>query len=75
MKLNPLEQLIRINDKEELEEIKESLFNHIIEWLDEKRCPVCEDWLEEYTKHCTICDGTGKIYIDYSHLYNKGVLK
>ena len=72
MKLNPLEQLLSKSSNEELDEIIEVLVSHIIDWLEEKPCPVCEDWLEEYTKHCPFCDGTGKIYIDYSHLYNKG---
>ena len=54
MKLNILEQVIRKNDDEELGDIKELLYTHIVNWLEEKPCPVCEDWLEEYTKHCTI---------------------
>lgn len=63
-----LEQLKK-NDNRELEEIKEALINHIIDWVDVKSCPVCTDWPDELAKHCTICDGTRKIYIDYSHLY------
>lgn len=55
MKLNPLEQLLTKSTNEELDEIIEVLVSHIIEWLEEKPCPVC--------------DGTRKIYIDYSHLY------
>ena len=70
MNYNPLDLILRKRVyKEDLEEIKGELYTHIIEWVDVKSCPVCEDWLEEYTKHCTVCDGTGKIYIDYSHLY------
>ena len=69
MKLNPLERLIRKIDNGESDEIKEELYRHIIEWLEEKPCPACLDWPDEHAKHCTICDGTRKIYIDYSHLY------
>ena len=70
MKLNPLEQITK-SSNEELDEIMEVLISHIIEWLEEKPCPVCSDWPDEHAKHCTICDGTRKIYIDYSHLYKK----
>lgn len=69
MKHNILEYVIRKNDYEDIEEIKELLFDHITNWLDEKQCPVCSDWCDEHAKHCTICDGTRKIYIDYSLLY------
>lgn len=69
MKFNPLERVIRRIDNRESEEIKEALYNHIVEWLEEISCPVCADWPDEHAKHCTICDGTRKIYIDYSHLY------
>jgi len=69
MKLNPLEQVIRNTNNKELDKIMEVLISHIIEWLEEKPCPVCVDWSDEHAKHCTICDGTRKIYIDYSHLY------
>jgi len=41
------------------------------EWVEEKTCPACSDWPEEHAKHCTICDGTRKIYIDYSHIRGK----
>lgn len=67
MKSNPLELVIK-GSIEELEDIKEELYTHITNWLDEKQCPVCTDWPDEHAKHCTICDGTRKIYVDYSHL-------
>lgn len=71
MKFNPLERVIRRIDNRESEEIKEALYNHIVEWLEEISCPVCTDWPDEHAKHCTICYGTRKIYIDFSHLYKK----
>lgn len=70
MKFNPLERVIRKIDNRESEEIKEELYNHIVEWLEEIPCPVCTDWPDEHAKHCTICYGTRKIYIDFSHLYD-----
>ena len=68
MKLNPLERLVN-SSTDENEEDAIMLYKHIVEWLEEKPCPVCMDWPDEHAKHCTICDGTRKIYIDYSHLY------
>lgn len=72
MKLNPLERLIRKIDNEESDEIKEELYRHIIEWLEEKTCPACMDWPDEHAKHCPICDGTGIVYIDYNHKKRTG---
>ena len=68
MNYNPLDFVLRNSDMV-LEEIKGELYTHIVEWVDVKTCPVCSDWPDEHAKHCTVCDGTRKIYIDYWHLY------